>query len=429
MKVTMEAIGPCKKLLRIEVGLEQVKQEIEKHMKEMRAHAQLPGFRRGHAPKALLEKRVGAQVLEEAREHLVSESYHEAVTQEKLDPLGDPVLDKMDFDPAKGLSYEVTLEVRPEFELVPTQDIPLVRQAIRITDADLDASLLDLRRQRAEWIPAPAGTALKKGDLAFCDLSLLDGERKLWGQEKVGIVLNEQPLGELPTGPADKLLEGYKAGETCRVVATLPENFSRQDLRGKMATVSVAVQEVRHEQLPEADDELAGTLGLANVGELRESLRGHVQRHKEAAAHRKLEEDLVSHLIAKTSFELPQGILQAHAEDALKRTTVDLLMRGIPEQQVHENLEKLKTGTKEGAERRLRATLILARIAEREKVFVTESDVEDRIRQMAASYGERPEGIRKKLEREGGMGALRASIREGKVIDLLLARAMITKAP
>ena len=108
---------------------------------------------------------------------------------------------------------------------------------------------------------------------------------------------------------------------------------------------------------------------------------------------------------------------------------MDLLMRGIPEKQVRENLDKLKTGTKEGAERRLRTMLILAKVSEQSKILVTESDVEDRIRRMAASYGERPEGIRQKLDKEGGMPNLRAAIRETKAIDLLLSRAKVSEKP
>lgn len=430
IQVQVEAIGPCKKRLKVSVGAAGVRAEMEAQMQELAARVQLPGFRKGRAPRPLLEKRMGTQVAEEARDHLISEGYHEALKRENLHPIADPVVDKVDFDPAKGLAFEAVLEVRPEFELPSLAAIPLMRPRVQVTDADLDAGTMDLRRQRAEWVEAPAGAALRKGDLAVCDLALLDdkGEKTLWSQAGVAVVLDGRPLGELPTGPADALLGGATAGETCRMVATLPGDFSREDLRGKMATITVAVKEIRHEKLPEADDAMAQALGLKDLAELREQVRSHVQRHKEAEAHRKLEEELVGWLISKTPFELPQDVLKAHAEDSLKRATVDLLMRGIPERQLRENLEKLQSGTQAGSERRLRAMFILSRIAEQSKILVTESDVEDRVRRMAASYGERPEAILKRLEKEGGMASVRASIREAKVLDLLLSRAKVAEA-
>ena len=425
MKLTVETVGPCKKRLKVEVDAEAVKAEVEEHLQEASAHAQLPGFRKGRVPRAMLEKRFGPQIQEEARDHLMSESYRKALEQEKLSPLGEPTVDKVEFDLAKGLVYEATLEVRPEFELPPTKDIPLARKAVLVGEADLEAGLAELRRQHVEWTPAPAGTALKRGDLAVCTLALKDGEKPLWERAEVGVVLNDTPLGELPTGPADKLLEGHKAGETRQVVATLPADFSREDLRGKMVTISVTVQDVRHEKLPEVDDAFAKAMGVDTLAALKDQVRAHLLRRKEAAAHHQLEEDLVSYLIEKTAFELPQDALEAQTQDSLRRATVDLLMQGVPEAQVKENLEKLQASSRTFAERRLRTMLILARIAEQSKVFVTESDVEDRIRQAAATHGERPEAVRKRLEKEGGLGSLRASIRESKVIDLLLSRAKL----
>ncbi len=425
MKITVEAVGPCKKRLKVEVDAEAVKAEVQEHLEEAQAHAQLRGFRKGRVPRAMVEKHFGPQIQEEARDHLMADSYRKALEQEKLSPLGEPTVDKVEFDLAKGLVYEATLEVHPEFELPPTKDIPLARKAVQVGEADLEAGLAELRRQHVAWTPAPAGTALKQGDLAVCTLALKDGEKTLWERAEVGVVLNDSPLGELPTGPADKLLEGHKAGETRQVVASLPEDFSREDLRGKMVTIAVTVTDVRHEKLPDVDDAFAKTLGADTLAALKDQVRAHLLRRKEADAHHQLEEDLVSHLIQETKFELPQDVLEAQTQDALRRATVDLLMQGVPEKQVKENLEKLQASSRTFAERKLRATLILAKIAEQSKVFVTESDVEDRIRQAAAAHGERPDAVRKRLEKEGGLGSLRASIRESKVIDLLLSRAKL----
>ncbi len=423
MKITVKDIGPCKKHLTVEVGLDKVKAEIEEHMGALVAHAQLPGFRPGKAPRALVEKRFGHRAIEEARDHLIARSWDEAVKERKLQPFSEPSLDKVDFDPAKGLTYEASVEVRPEFDLPSLQAIPVSRKAVKVGEADLDAALADLQKQNMQWDPADAAYALAKGDLAVCDLALLEGEKVLWEQAAAGVALDGENLGELPTGPTEEFLKGYKAGETAQVVATLPDDFTQAAFRGKMATIRAVVKEVRRPRLPEADEAFAKQMGFDTVEALREGMKSHVQQHKEGEAHRKLEEDLITWLIEKTQFELPQDVLASHAEDALRRTTMDLLMRGIPEKQVRENLEKLKSGTKEGAERRLRTMLILAKVSEQSKILVTESDVEDRIRRMAASYGERPEAIRQKLDKEGGMPNLRAAIREAKAIDLLLQRA------
>lgn len=425
VKVAVSDIGPCKKRVAVEVEADRVKAEVEEHLQQAAARVQLPGFRRGKAPMALVERRIRAEVEEEARDHLLAESWREAVSQEKLHPLSDPGLEKVEFDLAKGLRYEAILEVRPEFDLPALSGIPLQRLAAAVSDADLDQATADLKREHRAWDPAEAGAALKKGELAVCALSLFDGVKSVWSRDGVGVVLNESPLGELPTGPAEKFLEGYKAGEVARMVAAMPQDFPREDLRGRMLTIAAEVREVRRERSP-SDEELAKAMGAASPAALRESLRAHVQRHKEGEARRLLEEDLVTHLIGKVRFDLPQDILQAQAENLLRRTAVDLLTRGVPEKQLQENLEKLKSGSLEAAERRMRASLILSRVAEKEKILVTESDVEDHIRQMAASYGERPEGIRKRLEVQGGLSVLRASIREAKAVELLISRAQVT---
>jgi trigger factor len=420
--------GPCKHTLRIEVSAERVKEEIEHKYQDLNEQVALPGFRKGHSPRAVLERKFGKQLLEDLKFELISRAFEEAREERKLEPVGEPDLDpaKVQIEEGKPLSYEVTVEVRPTIALKSYEGLKATKPVAAVEDKDVEAVLKGFQDARAELIPSEDGTA-RHGDQMIADFTLLiDGKEIDKGENNAVFLTEDIQFYGMELKEFHQPLLGRKVGDASDYSVKLPEDFVPKEHAGKDAVIRTEIKSIKVRQLPPVDADFAKKhFDMDSVEELTADIRKRILREKEEQGKAAMGQALVDQLVAENDFPMPQGLIDSGTEEALRRAQLDLAMKGVPETESAKTLESERGQSREGMAKALKAHFILEHIAQKEKIFVTEDQVEERIQQMAASYGRWPHEMKAYLEERGLLTQLRRQMREELVKEFLLGKAVI----
>ena len=424
-EVKVEEIAACKKRLKIQVPKEDLQKKLEEKYSKLLTDLALPGFRKGRVPRKLVEKRFGDDVKADVKQNAMSESVKEALEKNALKPIGEAKYDNVEFDPEKALSFDVTFEVMPTFEVSAYKEQKLNRKSPEPTDEDVYNMIQDMRR-RAAVLTTMENAAAEKGDVVICDYEVRVADQVVASATNAEIAADGMNVMGIPPEPVAGLLIASKAGDKRSSRMKLTPEFGREDMRGKEADVSFTVKEVKRAIMPDVDEDFAKKLGYDALKDLNEYVRERVRTMKENWVKRDLEQQACDALLAATSFELPADIVKQQAEQNLERRKIRLLFRGISSEQIEREKDKLQASSEEDAVRSFRLYLILDKIAEKEKVFATEDDVEKRVRTMAMERRISPAQLKARLDSDDRMSSLRSEIRQQKVLDLLLEKAQIT---
>jgi trigger factor len=425
-KAELAEVGPCKLKVRVEVEAPKVHEKIEEKYRELGQTAELPGFRKGHAPRALLERKYGKAVLEDLKFELLNSSFEEVKEAKQLEPLGEPDIDveKVEIRDGAPLVYEITVEVKPKVEVKRYAGLTVKKIEPAVTDADLDEELKNLREERAELVPhdGPA----EKEDQVICDFELrVDGavKQKI---ENNALVLNERISfhgAQLPD--FHKAIVGKKAGDAVEYPITLPADHPDKTLAGKQGTIAAKLKSVKRRRLPELDAAFAKSFDMDSIEELKEDLRKHLLRQKEREGRRAQAEQILEQIVKENDFPLPEGLVDANTREAEARLRTELLMRGAKEEEVEEAIRRHTAESREAMIRNLKERFVLEHIAQKEKIYVTEEEIDDRIQAMASQTGRHPHEMRAYLEEHELLAPLRRSLREEAVRELLLSKATV----
>lgn len=428
-RVESQEVGPCKLKLRIEVGADRVKELIDDKYRELNESVALPGFRKGHAPRGLLERKSGKALLEDLKLELIHRAFDEAKEERKLEPVGDPQVqdgEKLAVEEGKPFAYEIVLEVRPTFEVKNYEGIRVKRPRIAVQDAEVEEALAGFRESKAELVPAEDGVA-RADDQVIADLVLTSEGKEIDRAENNDFILGPDIFfyGK-PLPDFHKALLGKKPGDEAEYRLTLPDDFIPKVYAGKEAVVRAIVKGVKRKRLPPLDDEFARKhFDMDNLEELRRDVRRRLEREKEAQARERMAAQIVEEIVKANDFPMPEGLIEAGAEEALRRMHLEMALRGASEEEIARSLEREKGRSREQMARALKEHFILENLARKEKIFVTEDQVEERVTQLAARHGRWPHEMRAYLEEQGLMAPLRRRMREDLVREFLLSKAVI----
>ena len=430
MDVTVEDAGPCKKRIKITVPQADVQAKINESYERLAGTVTVDGFRKGHIPRKLLERRFGEEVIEEVKQTVLSESSEQAIDEHNLKILGTPSFDDVDFDPTKDCVFEITLEVRPEFELAEYKGLNLDRRAPEVTEEEVALGLDNLRRRRASLEVQPEDALAQPQDYVNCDWSIHSDDEMVASEKEDQFLLLGKRFGgveleqELPG-----ILGGAKAGDTREATGKILDSYPIEKWRGKNCTVKLTLKEIRRPVLPELDQQFAKSLDFDSVDDIKSLVRRNLLQTKERESELDLERQLFDQLLAAMPFELPEGVLKEQARSIMTRQQYRLRMRGMPDAEIQKHLEELRDASEESAERNLKIFFVLEKICEKEKVFVTENEVENRIAAMANTYSLSAAAMRKQIDQDSSVAELRAGMREEKAIALILKHAQISGQP
>lgn len=424
MKVQIENTGPFEKKIFFEIPREVVSQEVESTYKALNRSVKLKGFRPGKIPRSILERYYKSQVENEVIAKLIEDSYGKAVEENNLFPVAPPSVVDRTFEPGKDFTYTVTVEVKPEVAVEGYLGLEVEKPAVRVTDEEVEARLKALQETHAQIKPMEADRPVQEKDLVIVDFegSLEGKPLEGWRVKDHLVEVGSQTL----VGGLDRQLVGLPLGQNREISLTLPDDYPRKELAGKNITVRVQVKELKEKILPALDDEFAKEVGdFQNLPELKDRLRKNLQEQKEAQATQAAKENLLDLLREKHPFAIPQSLIDRQVENIMARTEMRLARQGVKMDTAHPDHQKLRESLRPAAEKEVRSTLILENVAEKEKITVSDEEMDQKLEQLAAQMNQRVEAVKSYYRKRDRLEDLRAMIREEKTLDFLLGQAKI----
>lgn len=426
-KVDLQHVGPCKLKVSFEVAVDKVRQVVDDKYAKLNKAVQLPGFRKGHAPRSLLERKFGKEISDDVKHLLIENSVKEAIDAKKFEPLIEPKLlneEAVQFKADAPFTFALEVEVRPSIEIKSYTGLKVKKPTIEVTDADVAQQIERHREAKAEW--EPVEEAAKEGDQVIQDMELVTDGNVVTSEENVALALHDKiSLLNAPIPEYYKAIVGHKAGDTVEYTTKLPKETEDPKLADKEVVVRSKIKSVKRKKLPELNDDFAKSLDLDSLDELRQETKKFLTQQKEEDAKADMYGQILRELTAQNEFPLPEGLVQKGASEHLQRLAVDMICRGAPQEVVQAELEKNKDKAQEQATLHLKQQLIIEHIASKEKIFVTEDEVDRRIEQIAARQGRWPTEVRDYLEQNDMLRALRGQMRTEKVLEYLLSKAVL----
>ncbi|MHC4423367.1 MAG: trigger factor [Planctomycetota bacterium] len=428
--VKIKEAGPCKKKVTVEVPEETVKSATDEQYESLRKDALVPGFRKGRAPRRLLEKRFGKETAEQVKLKLLADASDSAIKDNELDVLQEPDIDFENIElPATGpLKFDFEVEVRPEFDLPQLEGIPVEKTKLEVTDEQIDSEIEQLRKWSGIWTPREAGQ-VQLDDQLIADATLkaedVEGEEKL---DNIEIYVRPNGfVGAIPVEKLDELLVGAKAGDKKQTTVKVPKTYFKEEYRGKKIDIRITIKDIKWLKPAPLDEDFLRRFAVEDESELREKMRDNLQGRLETQGRTEMSEQVYKYLLENTDFDLPVDVVADHSTSLLQRQYSNLLMRGLGREQIDQQMDQLRAGSDQQAEGQLKTFFIMDKVAEKLEIDVTEEEINGHIARLAIERGTRPERMREEMLRDGSLAQFRLQVREGKCIAKLLESATITE--
>lgn len=415
----------CRRELEIEIPLEAVQRKVESVAREFARVARVPGFRPGKAPVTLIRRRFAEDIKAEVMQSLVPEYFENAVREANLKPLGRPEIEGLVFEEDKPLKFKATFEVLPEIQLGDYKGLEVEEQEMTVSDEDVEKALAEMRERAATFV-AVEDRSVQEGDYAVLSLTgtQLKPEVKrepIHADEVLCLVGGENTLKEF----TENLL-GAKPGEERRFEVTYIQEYSDRELAGKTIAYTARVRGIKQKQLPELNDEFAKDLGeFATLPELRGKLRKDLEADQERRRREDTRDRLVSILVERHDFPLPGALVEHQMNTRLERSVRTLMAQGVDPRRLDVDWAKLRRQQREAAVREVKAGLLLEKVADAERIEVSEEEVEREIAAIATRARQSTEAVRSRLTRENGLDRIKSTLRSEKTVDFIYSNARV----
>lgn len=428
MKVDVQNVGPCKIKVIVKAEANETRADYEEVMKSFMQQGRVPGFRPGKAPREIIKQSFHKEIAEEVHGRLFRSLYRKALEQEKIKMVSLRDVGDMLFSPETGITFSMLVDVEPTFDLPKYKKIPIVFEDPVVTDEQVDEHMNRLRQAFAKFEDAPADRVIEDGDLVSIDFKGLIDDKPVaelapdaksisegtdfWVQVEEGRFLPEILAA----------LKGLKAGASTEVKFKFDKAQPIEVLRGKKAVYQVTVKAVRMRVLP-ADEDVLKQVKMDSIEKLREQTRSNLTESGLQAEARRREQMVVEFLLKKTDFELPESQVSEEINATLDRLMNEAHYRGLTREDLEKNRASIIENATTTAKRQLRTRYVLGRIADEEKVTLSDEEVDQKIAELSVEFRMKPDQLRAQIEKNGRMDALRSQIRDDKTLKFLLAEA------
>lgn len=433
MNVTIENLGPCKKLARFEVPAEDVDKAFEDITKDFCKHAAVPGFRPGKAPRAMIVQQYEGDIAKEVQRKLMGDTYRQAVKDHKLDVVGVPDIEEVQFGKAKSMIFTATIETAPDFQVPEYRGLPAKRGPRVVSEDDMTKALDALRAQAAAF--TTVDRVIAEGDYAVVNYTgtcegkpiteLVPAARGLTEQKNFWIEI--KPDSFIP-GFAMQLV-GAKAGDQRHVTVGFPADFVTPQLAGKQGEYDVEVVEIKERKLPALDDEFARKYDAESMEKLREGVRQDLQNELNLKNKRSVRNQVVRALTERVHFELPDSMVQHETRNVVYDIVSENQQRGISSDILEKQKEQIYSAANQSAKERVKVAFLFQKIAAKEGIRATPEEVNMRVVVLAQAHKMAPTKLLKELEKRDGLSEVVQQIVHEKVVDFLEDQARIEDAP
>ncbi len=426
MNVTVERVGNDA-TLKITLPAEEVNKGFKKAVAKIAGQVNIPGFRKGKAPRNIIEMHYGKEaVKQEAFELVANQCYTEALEQEKLIPVSDPKVEDSVFEENKDMELTIKVTLKPEVKLGDYKELHVEKEAVEVTDEAVEEQVQGLRSRHAKMVEAEEGAVIEKGDFAIIDFAgTVDGEPFSGGEGK-GYPLEVGSNSFIP-GFEDQLV-GLKKGDSTDVDVTFPEEYFVKELAGKQAIFKVNVQDVKRKELPELTDEyVAANSDCKTVEELRASYKERMQKAAENNAQIAYEKALIDLAVANAEFEVPEIMIEDRVTQMIDEMRMSLEARKLTLEQYMQysgiDMKQLRERQHDAAVENVKTDLVLDAIAKAENIQVSMEDVDGELSAIASQHGATLEDVKKIIKSNGTMGLLLANILRRKAAHVIIDSA------
>jgi len=415
--------------MRVEVESKDVDAAFDSMIKNFQKEAALPGFRPGKAPRDMIAKRYEKDIQDEVKKKLIPDAYRKAVDEQKLDVVGYPDIEEIQFGRGQALQFAATVETAPEFQLPEYKGLPVKRETGTVTDADVERALMLLRERQLEYKTVERVAAT--GDVAVVNYTgttngkpiteIAPTAKGLTEQKNFWINLDQSSF--IP-GFGEQLL-GTKAGDKRTVNVDFPADFVTPQLANQKGVYEVEVVEIKERVVPALDEAFAQSYGAESLEKLRAGVRTDLENELNFKKERSIRNQLVQQLLSRVSFDLPESVVTQETRNVVYDIVNENQKRGVPKEMIEGQKEQIYSAAADTAKNRVKVNFMLQKIAEKEEIKVSQEEVAARIQHLAGMYQIPPEQFIKDLQKRNGIVEIYDQVASEKTLTFLQQNAKI----
>jgi len=408
--------------LDLEIPAEEVSKATEKVAKDFAKIARVPGFRPGKAPVSLIKKRFASDIKGEVLQTLVPEHVEKAVAEQKLTPISQPQVDKLEYNDGQPLKFRASFEVLPEFALGNYKNLEIEMPEMTITDESVNNTLAEMQQRAATYAPVE-GRVVQNDDFVQIKLhGTPDGGGDPLNAESVLCHVGAEETME----PFNENLRGTSVGDHKDFDVDYPADYPDAKLAGKKFHYSVDVLGIKTKKLPEINDEFAKDVSdAASLDELKTKVREGLEHERDHRQKELQREKIIAELVKLHDFPVPESLVEHQMDVRLERVVRSLAQQGVDPRAVNVDWVSLRKRQEERAKDDVKAELVIDRIASEEKIDVTEEELQHELEHMASHSGDSAEAIRARLTKQGALDRMKAKLRSDKTVDWLAQNARV----
>lgn len=428
-EVEIKDVGPCKKHIKVSVSAEDIGSRMSEHFKTLVKDSAVAGFRPGKAPRKIVERRFSREIGEQVKNEILLASLEQLAEDHDIAPLSPPELNPAAITiPESGpMVYEFEVEVRPQFDLPAYKGLKLIRYTHTFTPEEIETQtktfLEPLGKKEDKKDPKAA-----EGDFLTIDAIINDGENKIGEIKDLEIRVNKQLA--FRDGVAEKFLEqvsGAKPGDIRKIDIKLSSVVANEAMAGKVVEGTVTIKAVKELLLPEITEETLGLFGFKNAGQLTELSESVLSRRLEYQQRQSARSQVLEQIAGSSNWDLPQDLLRRQAKKTLARRVMEMQSNGLSDNEINARVRLMQQDVLQNTALALKEHFVLQKIAEVEKLEVSDDDIEMEIEHIARQNDESPRRVRARFEKEDLIEALAVEVIERKSLDLILDSAEYTE--
>ncbi len=427
MSLQVEKLEKNMAKLTIEVPAEQFEAALKSSFLKNKNRFNVPGFRRGKVPQAMIEKMYGPEILyEDAIDELINTTYPESAKESGLEIVSRPEISVEQVEKGKSMIYTALVAVKPEVTLGEYKGIEVERAKPEVTDEDIDTELKKVQEQNSRLVTVD-DRPVQEGDQAIVDFEgFVDGTPFEGGKsEAYPLTIGSHSFIE---GFEEQLI-GRSIGEEAEINVTFPEDYHAKELAGKPAVFKVVIKELKRKELPELDDEFAGEVSeFETLEEYKADIRAKLSETKQAQATTENENNVVEKVVEDASMDIPEAMIDQQVRNMIDGFTRRMQGQGLTMEQYLQftgsNMKQIQEQTRPQAEKRIRTRLVLEAVAAAENIEVSDEAVEEELKKMADSYQMDLEKVKEYMGEEG-IRQLKQDLAVQEAVDFLVAEAKL----
>ena len=425
MKVEISDVKPSVKKLRIEVPTEIVNREIDEAYKNISKSANIQGFRKGKAPRKILEQHYKERVESDVLQRIIPKSFAEAIKEHNIRPVTQPNVEDIKMEHGAPLSFSVTVETLPDITIKDFGHLEFTRTIVRVTDENVEKGLKGIQEMQAEF-ECSDDQLLESHDHVILDY---EGFLNNVSLKKLKGINHPLFLGTNRFIPEfEKELIGLKKGDSKDIKVVYPANYPDNELAGKEVQFRVVIKELKKRRLKPLNDDFAKESGgYKDLEDLKKKVKEDLENNEKALANSRLKNELVGKLVNMYAFELPPSLIEGEIDSMVYNTSRRLTLQGmIDVDKANIDVKEAREGFRDSAVKNLKGRIILEAIAENESVMVGDAELDDEIKRYALSIKENFQVLKRKMEKSRSIEMLKKRMLIDNTLDVIIKKVKVS---